>query len=315
MSKTDKFIEKAKTIHGDKYDYSGTVYEHSTRPVQIGCTIHGLFFVTPNNHLSSKQGCQKCSNRYRPTLDEFKEQARAVHGDQYDYSMVIYVNNKTHVTIVCPTHGTFSQTPKDHIHSNSGCPQCGNIHKGSYHKKNTEWFIQQGHVIHGDRYDYSKVNYQRYHDKVEIGCHEHGSFFQTAGAHISQKQGCPTCSYKNYEGGYGIKRFVNFPELKTKRGVLYLIECTSANERFIKVGITQFDVEKRFSGQLPYAMKSIATIHGEMWDLFQLEQQVKRTFKQSKYKPASKFSGHTECFNADIQDAVQTFITEKSIFK
>lgn len=63
----------------------------------------------------------------RLTLREFIERACKVHGDRYDYSKVVYVNNKTKVTIICKEHGEFLITPINHIHNIAGCPACGKI--------------------------------------------------------------------------------------------------------------------------------------------------------------------------------------------
>ena len=58
------------------------------------------------------------------TTEEFIAKAKAVHGDRYDYSKVVYVNNQTPVEIVCPINGAFIQRPSNHLRGN-GCPQCG----------------------------------------------------------------------------------------------------------------------------------------------------------------------------------------------
>lgn len=60
-------------------------------------------------------------------------------------------------------------------------------------KLTTQEFIEKSRKIHGDRYDYSKVEYNKGTDKVLIICQEHGEFYQTAKIHISGK-GCPKCS-------------------------------------------------------------------------------------------------------------------------
>lgn len=57
------------------------------------------------------------------TTSEFIERARKVHGDKYDYSKAQYVNSQTKVCIVCPIHGEFWQTPKNHLQKH-GCPMC-----------------------------------------------------------------------------------------------------------------------------------------------------------------------------------------------
>lgn len=45
------------------------------------------------------------------------------HGSKYDYSKINYVNNRTKVTIICPEHGEFEQTPSNHKNG-AGCPHC-----------------------------------------------------------------------------------------------------------------------------------------------------------------------------------------------
>jgi hypothetical protein len=56
---TDKFIEKAKELHGDRYDYSKVIYKTTTDKVIITCPVHGDFESKPNNHLNGK-GCKQC---------------------------------------------------------------------------------------------------------------------------------------------------------------------------------------------------------------------------------------------------------------
>ena len=66
----------------------------------------------------------------------FIERSKNKHKDEYDYSLVEYINNKTKVKIICPEHGEFEQTMKEHFNSN-GCPYC------SGKKMNTELFIKK----------------------------------------------------------------------------------------------------------------------------------------------------------------------------
>ena len=101
---TEEFIEKARAIHGDKYDYSKVVYKTSQEKVIIVCPKHGEFLQRPNCHLNGA-GCPKCCNNTKKTAESFIEDARAIHGDKYDYSKVEYVNNKIPVCIICPKHG------------------------------------------------------------------------------------------------------------------------------------------------------------------------------------------------------------------
>ena len=126
-SDTEKFVIKARKVHGDKYDYSKAEYVDSTTKVCIICPEHGEFWQKPNNHLSG-QGCPECcinnrANRKRLTLESFIERSQEIHGNKYDYSKVKYINNSTKVCIICPIHGEFLQTPGKHL-IGQGCPIC-----------------------------------------------------------------------------------------------------------------------------------------------------------------------------------------------
>jgi hypothetical protein len=121
----EKFIKKAKEIHGDKYDYSLVKYISAKIKVKIICSIHGIFEQTPtiHTHKTNKSGCSFCSGTKKLTTEEFIEKAINLHGDRYYYSLVEYKKNNKRVKIICKTHGTFTQTPQKHL-MNRGCPIC-----------------------------------------------------------------------------------------------------------------------------------------------------------------------------------------------
>ena len=185
------FIEKAKKIYGDKYDYSKVEYINSNTKVCIICPIHGEFWKTPTNHLIGKQECKHCKKEMSKI--DFIKKAKEVHGDKYDYSKVDYVNNNTKVCIICPIHGEFFYEPKQHLISN-GCPKCA-----KNKKLNTKDFIEKAKEVHGDKYDYSKVEYVNNNTKVCIICPIHGEFWQMPQNHINQKQGCSKCSHRSFK--------------------------------------------------------------------------------------------------------------------
>jgi ribosomal protein L36 len=190
-STTEGFIEKAKKKHGNKYDYSKVKYNGAHKKVIIICKDHGEFKQTPGKHLSGN-GCPTCSGHIKLTTEGFIEKAKKKHGNKYDYSKVKYNGAHKKVIIICKDHGEFKQTPGSHLTgkgwSKCSCPSCsGNI------KLTTEEFIEKAQVKHGNKYDYSKVEYINNHTKVIIICIEHGEFKQTPGNHLSGK-GCFTCS-------------------------------------------------------------------------------------------------------------------------
>lgn len=131
---TKTFIIKAKQIHGNKYDYSKSVYETARSKVCVICPEHGEFYIRPNCHVSGKQGCKKCGIQQRPQnkpklVESFISDCHKIHGNKYNYSRTNYVRNNIKVEIICPSHGPFFQIPNAHLNG-QGCPLCGyNHHK------------------------------------------------------------------------------------------------------------------------------------------------------------------------------------------
>lgn len=125
------------------------------------------------------------------TQQEFIERAKSIHGEWYGYSNVVYKNGCTKVCLICPIHGEFLQRPQEHLRGH-GCPICGNNAVS-----NTEEFVKKAILIHGNKYDYSKVVYVRSKDKVCIICKECGrEFYQTPNSHL-RGNGCPYCATRH----------------------------------------------------------------------------------------------------------------------
>lgn len=130
----------------------------------------------------------------RLSQQEVVERFREVHSNKYDYSQVEYIGNREKVLIKCPEHGEFWQSPKLHL-LGSGCPDCGKLSIADKNSKSQSQIIQEFIKIHGDKYDYSKVEYVGAHDKVCIICSKHGEFWQAPNEHKKGK-GCERCSYE-----------------------------------------------------------------------------------------------------------------------
>lgn len=122
LSNTQEFVEKAKLVHKDKYDYSKVEYKTAKTKVIIICKEHGEFEQTPDSHLSGR-GCPKCVKNYKLTQEEFIRRSKETHNNFYDYSQVKYNNIQEKVIIICPKHGKFEQRPVTHL-LGCGCPKC-----------------------------------------------------------------------------------------------------------------------------------------------------------------------------------------------
>lgn len=194
---TEEFIEKAKKIHNGKYDYSKVEYVNAHTKVCIICLEHGEFWQMPAKHLNG-QGCPSCksvkiSEAVSLSLDEFIHKANYVHNNKYDYSKVNYMGSHTKVCIICPIHGEFWQEPRVHLQG-CGCKLCSKEKRKKIQSKTTNEFLIEVKKIHGDKYDYSKVEYVNAFTKVCIICLKHGEFWQTPDSHL-HGHGCKFCLY------------------------------------------------------------------------------------------------------------------------
>lgn len=130
----------------------------------------------------------------RLTTDEFIRRAKEKHGDTYSYELTNYVNHKTHLYITCKVHGPIKVNPSAHL-MGCGCYECSLNRTTRTAPRDTKSFIEKSRKIHGDKYDYSKVNYKGYKTPVEIICPIHGSFWMKPFVHLqpAYQQGCPKC--------------------------------------------------------------------------------------------------------------------------
>lgn len=159
----ENFLIEAKRVHGDRYDYSKSIYMGTNTKIIITCGIHGDFTQTPKNHTSNAQNCPMCARLVQGpqvTREDFIGKCIATHGDKYDYSKLIYRGNKKNVTIGCSVHGWFEQNALGHMQG-QGCPKCGVEQRTQGRTKGTQSFIGEARLIHGDRYDYSRVEYTK----------------------------------------------------------------------------------------------------------------------------------------------------------
>ena len=209
MERNLKIINKIKSIHGDKYSLDKFNYKSYSDKVTLICSEHGDFQISLSNLIGNKRGCQKCGilkykDSCRSNTKDFIKKSNKVHNSKYDYKLTKYYNWKTKVVIICPIHGEFEQIPNSHLNG-SGCPKCKKTRKKIRTNKEDKLkikrlnFINDSKLIHGNKYDYSFVNYKSSDKKVEIFCKKHGKFSQKP-SHHKRGNGCPECAYENSFG-------------------------------------------------------------------------------------------------------------------
>jgi hypothetical protein len=227
---TEDFIVMAQKIHGETYDYSEVCYTIAKEAVRIICREHGVFEVTPDNHIRRHSGCPKCANKIIGRLtskrlkgshhnnfedslskrfENFLSRSKKIHGDTYDYSLVVYKNKRDSIKLICDKHGVFETLPSRHIRG-AGCPTCAI----ECRKKKQDDFINEARAIHGQKYDYSEVSYQNYETKVVIRCPIHGEFLQSPSKHLSG-HGCLIC--RESHGEKSIAKWLDSHNIKYER--------------------------------------------------------------------------------------------------
>ena len=205
----EKFLEKARAVHGDRYDYSKVVYTHSMKPVTIICKKHGEFQQPAYSHIRG-DGCRKCGyeeagEKRSNGMDEFLRRAKEKFGNKFDYSKVLMVKQADIVTITCPKHGDFVSSAYNFIVSEHGCQECAKDAIGAWSTKlktkTQEEAIADFVKVHGDEYDYTKTIYKGSSNFVTITCKKHGDFTILATSHLSG-YGCRKCKRsKNVSNG------------------------------------------------------------------------------------------------------------------
>ena len=119
------------------------------------------------------------------TSEEFINKANKIHNNKFDYTKSNYVDSISKVEIICPIHGSFWQTPKNHL--KGGCRFCSK-------EPNEKSFLTKAISIHKNKYSYGKYNGNNF--KLDIFCPIHGKFQQMAYSHIAG-HGCGKCDNKH----------------------------------------------------------------------------------------------------------------------
>ena len=193
-----EFSRRAMVINGANYIYANSVYSFEEKKISIECPKHGVFHQSPATHLKGA-GCKRCADIERgraqslKSKEKFVSKATDVHNSKYDYSRTEYIKSSIKVEIICPDHGVFLQRPNSHLRG-VGCPRCGDEAAAVKQRKTLEQFLSEANKIHGSSYDYSRVNYSSYHEKITIICAQHGAFEQTPAGHLAGR-GCKTCGH------------------------------------------------------------------------------------------------------------------------
>lgn len=226
---------------------------------------------------------------------EFKEKAKQLHNNKYDYSNVVYVNSRTKVKIICQTHGEFEQLPSSHLQGN-GCPECAREwtyeHKENHAKSSrksrgmtTDEWIQRAKQVHGDKYDYSLTEYVNQRTNVKIICPIHGLFEQKADSHI-RGNGCRLCGLES-ENRIGVHSWSDVQRQKTAK---------TCHERYGATRYLDSDIGKKHIANI----KSSPEFRQKMSDIISSDEVQEKMQQTSLKRYGRKFATQTKV----VQDKI-----------
>ena len=195
---TSNYIEQAKIVHQNKFDYSliKELPKRNTK-VRIICPTHGEFEQSFHKHLSG-DACKKCAGerlakeRIERAKNKFKFEAQLLHRNKYDYSKSVYVSATDLTIITCIEHGDFEQTPNKHLNG-GGCKMCGIENMRIRMSIPWEKYKYDLDIIYNNKYDYSKVIWGGVDSNIIVICPNHGDFTIRPADHKSGR-GCQKCS-------------------------------------------------------------------------------------------------------------------------
>ena len=215
----EEFIEKARKIHKDNFNYLSEYYNTKTNII-IQCKSCGYIFnQRPNAHLCQKQGCPKCNGGIVLTTEMFIEQSNNIHNNFYEYPS-IYKNYDTDIEIICPIHGVFFMKPRHHLR---GC-KCNKCNGKMV--SDLKDFINQSIIIHGQDYDYSESIYKGAKTNIIIKCNNCGEkFLQTPNSHLNGAG----CKCNKSKGEQKIKKILDKNNIKYIRQKTFE-DCKNKNK-------------------------------------------------------------------------------------
>lgn len=198
------------------------------------------------------------------TRQELIDRLEAVHGTDYDFSEIEYVNAHTRVKVRCPVHGVFLSSPTNLL-CGKGCPKCGTKRAVAKQVKSTGEFIAQATVIWAGEWDYSLVNYVQAKTPVRLVCRKHPNkvIYQQPSNHLSGQNPCSLCNHMVSKEERGIADFLRAVTLveHNRRDIIAPKE--------IDIWLPEFGIAIEFHGLFWHTTNRVGKLHKEKWQLAQ----------------------------------------------
>lgn len=203
------------------------------------------------------------------------------------------------------TFTTYHDSLKSGATVSCGCVLPGLVDSDLRNK--SEVFVFKAKEVHGDKYDYSLVEFKRSDRKITIVCPEHGAFEQTPSNHMNGSK-CPKCAWDERAE----KQHWNYLEqcklndkLANSDAAFYLLKLNDDNECFLKIGISS-SFKKRLGSYkrdgLNFEVLQVVNTTAIKAAIF--EREVLRYVRENsiRYIPNKVFAGWTECATLESKD-------------
>lgn len=284
-----EFVNRSNKYWGYIYDYS--LFEKMPskgKKVQIKCLLHNVIFSQePRNHMRGHTGCPKCKSaklsgnrNNRGTIKtqadltkEFISRAKKIHGNAYDYSKFKYTNASRDGIIICPKHGSFSQSPSNHL-KGTKCPACANqaFTKGTFREKciekGTDYYraLKRRQAGHTEEKIFEKgyIGNTRTTKPILVYGNTYPNLMEAIRALKEKVKASPKTIARRIKMGFSTEEaFSLIPNPGYKNGIIYLISHIDSERKY--VGLTIQTLEKRWAQHkedaLYYYIKSDESLH------------------------------------------------------
>ena len=195
--KGHEHLAKLKLVH-PTYEFPNYLENFTTvtAKIPVVCPVHGEFTAS-THHLKRGKGCRVCgaiksgvSRKW--SAYNLEDRLRKSRPDSpYVYHPETFTDYCEHITITCPIHGDFRQTPEAH-NQGAGCKICASRINSLKASVSSDELLRRCRKVHGDKYEYAKP-LAKVASKWEITCPTHGVFKQLGYAHIRGSK-CPSCA-------------------------------------------------------------------------------------------------------------------------
>ena len=207
----EEYIKKAKSIHGERYDYSLVNYVNNKTKIKIFCKrCNEWFEQRADVHLKScGHKCYKkeiLSKEQTLTTEEFIKKVEEKFPNKFGFDKTNYINTKTKTLFFCKNCKEYFEQKPAKILLGYGCNKCSLQRSIQNRKLSKEEFLKRCSNIHSNEYNYDLVNFNKTSDKINIKCNKcENYFFQSVASHLSGS-GCPYCAKS--KGEKELKKFL-----------------------------------------------------------------------------------------------------------